>query len=738
MVDLKKFLPGHDEKSTTEYFWALVIEPGWIQAGIWKIQESQAEISFVSAPVAWELESELINACDSALSSAVQDFPEETKEPSKTVFAVPASWVLGGEIKPEYLDKIKTLCSELSLTPVGFVVLPEAIAHLVKSQEGSPLTAVVLGVYRQNLEVSVFRLGKLAGNTQVARSISLVDDLVEGLSRFATGESVPSRFLLYDGREGELEEARQELLKANWQDFGKLNFLHTPKVELIEARSKVSACALGGASELANISSLASTPEVAETKKEEGFSWPESQEKTISPEELGFVEEKDVRAQRKVDLPLAQQESIDNLEAIGEEAVSPEVSPFEGSKPPRFGKFKKGFSGISIFMKSILSRFSFGNFGKMPFLYGAVFLILLAILGLAAWWFYPKAEVTVYVSPKRLEEKIEVTFDPAVSQSDLPAKVLAANSIQNSVSGERTKDTSGTKTVGEKAKGEVTIYRVGPEITLTAGTALNGPGGLKFVIDDRVNIASGSAGTAGSTKTSVTAEDIGAQYNLASGTTFSVGNYSTSDLEAKNESSFSGGTSREVSAVSSDDQQILLGELSDELKNNALSDLQNEVDQDKYLIEESLEATSSARNFSHKVDEETQSLKLSLTLDTSALTVQREELINLVQESLKDKVPQGFVLRGEQLTFSFEKDSQEDSLLKYSVRVSANLLPEVNAEDIIKSIKGRHPKVAEEFLTKEVPGFVRAEIKIKPTLPGRLKTLPHVSDNIEVGVAAER
>ncbi len=188
---LKDLLPGKKEKSK-EYYWALVIEPGWVQAGVWCIDEDQTQVITISPPTPWELEEELIAASDTALSAAIQDFPEDLKEPSKTVFGVNSSWVSKGQIKKEHLEKIKRICAKLSLEPVGFVVLPEAIAHLMRSEEGSPLNAVVFGVAKDSIEIAVFALGKLAGNAEVARSISVVDDAVEGLSRFVKTEPFPS------------------------------------------------------------------------------------------------------------------------------------------------------------------------------------------------------------------------------------------------------------------------------------------------------------------------------------------------------------------------------------------------------------------------------------------------------------------------------------------------------------------------------------------------------------------
>src|SRR4030042_6363279 len=147
-MNLKDFLT---RKESGQYFWALVLEPNWVQAGIWQIVEKKAEVIGISPSAAWETDEELVTACDTALSAATQKLPEEITEPTKTVFGVPSSWVEGGEIKKEYLERIRKVCTDLSLEPSGFVVLPEAIAHLLKSKEGASLNAITLGVGKEDL-----------------------------------------------------------------------------------------------------------------------------------------------------------------------------------------------------------------------------------------------------------------------------------------------------------------------------------------------------------------------------------------------------------------------------------------------------------------------------------------------------------------------------------------------------------------------------------------------------------
>src|SRR3989337_1685274 len=199
-MSIKDILSSKNDEAR-EYFWAIAIEPGWVQAGVWRVHEDATQIMSFSSPMAWGEPSELVSAVDSVLSSSLQNFPEDEKEPTNAVFGVVASWVSEGEISEKHIDKIKEICTKLSLTPVGFVVLPEAISHFIKSEEGSPLNACILGLSKEEL----------------------------------------------------LEEVKQSLLKANWDDVSKVKFLHTPKIETFSPKKKINAVSLAGASELADV-----------------------------------------------------------------------------------------------------------------------------------------------------------------------------------------------------------------------------------------------------------------------------------------------------------------------------------------------------------------------------------------------------------------------------------------------------------------------------------------------------
>lgn len=732
MVDFKNFLSGKKEASSKEYYWAVVLEPDWVQAGIWKIselasgevKEEKAEVVSVSPATPWGEDEELVSATDAALTSAIQNLAEDVSEPSKTVFGVSSVWVSKGQIKPEYLEKLKHLSSKLSLEPAGFVILSEAIAHFFKSEEGSPLSAVVLGAGNESLEVSVFRLGTLVGTSQVARSVSVVDDVSEGLTRFAGGgDPLPSRFLLYNGKEGELEETKQALLKAQWDDYEKLKFLHTPKVEIISPDKKVVATCLAGASEIADVSKVYAEPDKEEVVEEKEAPSQETEnlvapEKPVKPEDVGFVVGQDVAASR---VPEEKKET--DLEPIGKPA-------------PRF---EKRFSfDILDKVKKRLAGLKFPT-GRRPLILGGAVFLLLMMAGFIFWWFFPKAVVTIYVAPKRLDEKVTILVDTKARSPDFEEKILPGKLIETSVSGDKTKSTTGTKIVGEKAKGTVEIRNSTPSpVRLPSGTVIVATNNLEFTLDSSASIsAQVISGDPGKGEVNVTASDIGAEYNLAKDETFKVGNYIKAEVAAFAVSVFSGGSSRDIAAVSADDQESLEEDLKEELLDKGEQELKASVSDNEFFIDESLVAATSVRDFSQKVGDEAENLKLSLTIEASGLVVGRASLEDLVKEVLKDKVPSGFVLREDQIKVSFDLQESGDGVFEFLAAIDVNLLPEVKPDEIAKKIVGRYPPLAQDFLTT-IPGFTRAEIDLKPKLPGRLGILPHVVNNLTIELVAER
>jgi len=739
-MDLKVRLKSKKEK--VKNYWSLVIEPGWVQAGIWNIREEKVNFVCYSPSMAWESEEELISSSDTALSSCIQKLPEEDEDPSDVVFGLPGFWIGDGNIKDEYLVKIKKICSDLSLKPAGFVILSEAIAHYVKINEGSPLTAVVIGVYKENIEVVVFRLGKMVGSTLVARSVSISDDVVEALSRLSTSENFPSRFILFDSKEGDLEEIRQSLTNTEWDGFENLKLLHTPKVESVSPEKKVIATSLAGGLELANVDKVEVPEDVVEDKSKELEEKPVelTGAEDIGAEDVGFVLGEDVtKISGDVEKKVDEEEIQEKLPMQKEQSIKPKVAFMAKIKKainmiflPLFAKLKRNPSGEKILASEIKKS---GFWNKKLIIIPASVIFLLFVGGFFYWWYAPKAVIRIFVSPRKLEETVAIKVKEDAVGVDLASNVIPGKLESEDVKGEKTTSTTGTKTVGERAKGDVTIYRSGSELKLDAGTVLSTSGGLEFTLDDDVTVASGSASSPGTTKVKVSANKIGAEYNLAADESFIVGNYPLSDLEAKNESSFSGGSSKEISVVSEDDQKKLEDELTQELIEKGTGKIKSNLSPDKYVVDEPVETEILDRTYDKKLGDEATNLKLSLSLKVSVLVIDKEDLIDLARNILQNKVAGDYALRDDQIKVKFNFLENDGKDHKLDAKFIANLLPKVNVDKIRKEISGKYPEIAKSYLSN-IEGFEKIEVVSKSSLPGRLGTLPRVPKNILIEVEA--
>lgn len=697
-----------------ENFWSILIEPEWISSSVWQIEDEKVKIISKSPSTRWE--GNLLEAVDISLSASMQNLPEDTPDPSKTVFGVPSSWIDGGNIKTEYLEELKKLCDSLSLIPSGFVVLSEAISHLIKNEEESQLTGIVVGVSDQNLEISVFNLGVLVGVTNVSRSISIEDDLTEGLTRLASKvDNFPARIVLFNQKEQELEEILETLNNSDWDKIANSKFMHTPRIEIFDPAKKILAVSLAGGSELGVVTGISTSlnNQVFEDSNEtivnnlpieelDNIEEPEG----ITAEDLGFVQEGGVQQ------PYPVQEADNSSPA--RHIHIPKMPEFKFKKPeihlPKLNNLFAGFSNFTL--------------GSKPLVIGGVGLITFMIAGFVMWWFLPKADVTIYISPKKLEESISVSLESGVENKTVEVKV----------DGEKTKSTSGTKTVGDKAKGSVKLQNgTAFPINLPSGSVLVSSTDLKFVTTESASISGAlSPANPGTSTVKVEANSIGSEFNLGKDEVFKVANYPKAEVDGTSVEAFTGGSSRQISAVSADDRESLLESLTDELMEEAKSKLSNEISAEDYLIETSLESDVDEETYSNKVGDEATSIKLSLSLIVKAISVSKADLSDLAKETLKDKVPSGFVLKDNQLSYEFV--SNDDG---FDVKVVANLLPSIDPTEIAKKIAGRYPKMAEDYLSS-VPGFVKAEFKFRPLLPGKLGTLPHVPKNMSVEFSADK
>jgi len=487
------------------------------------------------------------------------------------------------------------------------------------------------------------------------------------------------------------------LLDHPWQSPQKhLPFLHFPKVEILPAEFSIRSIALSGGSEVAQSIGLISPTAESEPEIET------APIPTHTASDLGFVTDTDIR-----------------------QTPPPEPEPTPLVAPPPPAPVKPKF----VMPKFVLPKFSFPKSSALVLV--IIGIVAIFGLGIAAYWMLPKASVTLFVTPKHLEQQ----FDIVAGGADLPA-----DKLEVSVSDEKTADTTGSKIVGDKATGSVTITNnVGTSRALAAGTVITSPSGLKFVLDESANVASASGDATniqpGKVTVKVTASQIGADSNLSAGTIFRVGTFSSLETAGKNDAAFSGGTSRQAKAVSKDDITKLKTSLSDDLKSKAREELMKQLSGDQTIIAESITLQVTSEDFNHKEGDEADSLNLKLSIKAQGLAVSKSELDKIVADQIGPEIPSGFSLDKSEISQNFSVKKTDKTTVTFQAKVTAILLPDINTTEVAKNISGKYPDQARDYLAT-LPSVGQIDILITPKLPSFLATLPRVAKNITISTQA--
>lgn len=765
---ITSFLPQQTKMGET--YLALELLDNGVKALAWQLVNDK--ITILNEKVAefrGEDEEEKIRVCDLVISQVEEKLPEN-QTLSKVVFGLSEKTVVASKIVSPMLSFLKKLCQELSLTPVGFVVINEAIIHFLKQEEGVPPTVLLVNFTGNNLSCALVKMGKI----EMVKHQAQVENVAETLGlifREFNVEVLPSRILLYDTFSS-LEQLRQELISYPW--LSKANFLHFPKFEILGKNEDVKAVAYAGSSELlakevhfeeeAKQEDTDKKKEEIEKTEEKKPEEPGEETKPTDITELGFVKDQDI-------LELRKKETAFEGEYFKEEKESDISKSNNISKPEEELQkaIPKPLTLPSLNIKAFLDKISLPKFslpnislpsflpedfsGKTPLLFsGLAILIVLSILG----WFYwtlPKAKVTLVVSPQILEKEADVIIRSGlivfIASDIIATSSSGIDEINSGISGklitvsENTSGKSsatGKKITGDKAKGQVTIYnKTENQKTLSKGIIITSPAGIKFTLDNDVVIASTSAFATSfsSVVANVTASQIGTEGNLPFGANFTIADYPTSSYFARNDNAFSGGTSRTVQAVSKEDQEKLLSSLSSQLLDKAKQEFSSKSNMSERIIEETVKKVITKKAFSAAEGSETSQFSLDLAMDFTALSYNENDVKSLLEKVIKDAIPGDFSYQAKNASFTTKlKDTKKDGSALVTVVFTAKLLPKIDLDQVKKKLAGQSIAKGKKYLLG-LSSVSDAQFSFSPQLPGFLLSFPHLAKNITLEIVSQ-
>jgi len=740
---LGKINPLDKGNSNDEYCLSLVISDKKVKSAIWNL--SGGSDSFTPGDAeGWSNESteELIVAADASIASAVTKLPYlEDKQPTKVILGLPEHWVEGNGVSPRKSLILQKVCQKLLLKSLGFVVTPEAIAHFLEIEEGGLPSIILVSLSETEVIVSLIAKGKFLGSKLVGRSDNLSLDLEEGLLRFEHQGVLPTRILLLPDGDltTDMGELRQNLIAYPWvgpENEKKLNFLQLPKVEVASEDFEIRAVVTAGKDEL-GLGGVKEKPVVQEKVKEEIF----VQE---TPEDFGFVKNKDfLKAQVAVveEVPLAGEEKAPTIETEVFPSLPAPEPVFKEKKfavkkiiSLVFSKLKlvkkiKLFSGIT----RLQPRFVF-NKALLLFMVGV---LVAGGLGLFSFYRLAKAEVKIFVQPQKVEKEFEFTASAKTSAVDTEKMMLPAREMPIDVSGTKTADVNGKKIVGDKASGGIVIYNGSEKLrTLTKGLIIKGPNNLKFVLDDEVKVASKTADLNavppvekwGEAKASVTASEIGAQYNIAASSILSLESAGGA-LLIKNPNALSGGSSREIQAVSKEDRDNLQAALFSELQEKADEEVKNKLSPKDYLLPDSLKLINKGDQFNHEVGDEVSTITLEEKATFVVLYLQEADFKTMADKNISELIPEGYQKEPikEESNFTL-RDKVKGA---YTAKVFGEFIPVLETSEVPKRLAAKSIAKGEKLL-KNFKQVVGVNVTIRPKIFSFLKIFPLKQQNISV------
>lgn len=738
---------GKKEKST--FFLALLLRDEKVCAVIF--EEFLGKIKVVGEAAEYFLGSiekasldELLETCDKTISQT-ENFLPQPLQTIKTVFGLKENWVEESKIKPEYLAKIKRISDELELSPIGFLTIHEAIAHLLQKEEGAPVSAILAEIDKRTVTISLLRGGKIieTRNADIEESSSKTIDKL--LHHFTNYEVLPSRIIIFDGKN--TESISQEFISHSWSKS--LPFLHVPQTTPLPRGFDAKAVLFGAATQMGfEMSSLGQAKlariQAEEPKIEEAENEAKKFKDTLSSEDFGFFTEKDVadikdEPTNEVQENFQEEESPEikagpRTETESKQFVTSANSTESGKS--FFGKLlslKTFFGKINIWKK--IPKFSLPSQGR-KIIFIPPFVVLLIALIVIFYIFLIKATVVITVSPKIIEKSQAVIFSTN-GESEFGKNIIAAQSVEVSEDGSISGTATGKKEVGDKAKGTVTVYNsTTKEQVITKGTSITSANNLQFMLDDSVKIASsgGASDGAKTAKASVTAKDIGKEFNLPSGTKFTLDDFSASEIEAKNDSAFSGGNKKEVTVVSKDDLNKLTEALLEKLEEKAKEDIAQKISADMGLLPAFVTKSLSKKSFDKKEGQEAASVTLEGTGVYQGISYKKSDINSYFKSLLKEDNPDLEFLE-DRFKYDVQDLKEEEEKISATLTIKALLLPKIDDKKLAKELAGKSFEETQSLVLK-IPQVSDVLINLSPPLPFFPKMLPKVSGNISLKIVS--
>lgn len=417
-------------------------------------------------------------------------------------------------------------------------------------------------------------------------------------------------------------------------------------------------------------------------------------------------------------VPDAAESDLDATKSVGELAAQNEIDSIQVEDKPvgAQGKKVKGKSGKKAFKIPNFNAF------RLKLALGVLGVVLLIAGWVMAFIVMPRAEIVVRTNTDTFDAVIELTANTLLDEVDQEASAIPAELVSTDKTDAETVDATGEKNVGKQATGVVVLKNCRESegsVTIPAGTGVSA-GNFTYITSSSVTLPESSFTGAGTCKTSVeevavVAQKPGEEYNLDAGSDFTVAGYS--NITGENEEDMKGGTTDNVKVVQQSDidaaKQAVLDRFNEVVKEKMLAD--NNTG-NTVALKETFKSSEPVVATNHKVDDEADSVTVTVSATLTIMTVSTEHIEPFVEPAVQDQIDssqQSILDNGLSSADYTLGELVSDGEAKISVATKVTAGPELSEQTVKNEVIGKKKGEAIRVL-EDRPGVDQVDINYSP------------------------
>lgn len=371
--------------------------------------------------------------------------------------------------------------------------------------------------------------------------------------------------------------------------------------------------------------------------------------------------------------------------------------------------------------------------------------IIAALLIFGAYIALPKAKVTLSVVSEPFSSAADINISKDATSVDPASSTIPGKIVTEEEELEKPFAPSGTKNIGAKAKGKITVYNYWDDKPhdIVAGSKFSTSGGVVFVSTSAVTVPAGHANIIppssyeinppGTIDVNVEAETVGEQGNIGM-SDFTITNLpkiQQSKIYGKSSAPMTGGTNNLVKVVSDKDIADAKTSTENELKDTISNKIKSGLSGNEKLLDSAISASVTSESASAKSGDQVDTFNYKAKIKSDALVFSEDDFKAVLLESARGKLPaEKDIVSNDSQSVKYEVASSD--VAKGSIKLKGTfagfIAGKYDVEAMKSAIRFKSINNATAKLTG-YPGVLSANISITPSF---LRSLPVLTRGITI------